>query len=123
VALLAGALLLFDRDVPELAIPLWLIGGFVAASAAFVLLCGSMALRARRRPLASGPALMVGAPGVVRATGAGGDWALVQGETWRVRSAEPLAPGQQVRVTAVHGLTLEVIPEEEPGRHSNGGPR
>ena len=123
VALLAGALLLFDRDVPELAIPLWLIGGFVAASAAFVLVGGSMALRARRRPLASGPALMVGAPGVVRATGSGGDWALVQGETWRVRSAGPLAPGQKVRVTAVHGLTLDVVPEEEPGPLSNGGPR
>jgi len=123
VALLAGALLLFDRDVPELAIPLWLIGGLVAASAAFVLLGGSMALRARRRPLASGPALMVGAAGVVRATGPGGDWALVQGETWRVRSADPLAPGQHVRVTAVHGLTLEVVPENGPGRLSNGGPR
>jgi membrane-bound serine protease (ClpP class) len=121
VALLAGALLLFDRDVPELAIPLWLIGGLVAASAVFVLLGGSMALRARRRPVVSGPANMVGAPGVVRATGAGGDWALVQGETWRVRSAGPLASGQHVRVTAVHGLTLEVVPEEGPGPLSNEG--
>jgi len=34
----------------------------------------------------------------------------VRGELWRVRSPEPLAPGQRVRVDALDGLTLRVHP-------------
>jgi len=34
----------------------------------------------------------------------------VRGELWRVRSAEPLAPGQRVQVDALDGLTLQVHP-------------
>ncbi|HEY0824018.1 MAG TPA: nodulation protein NfeD [Ramlibacter sp.] len=111
VALLAGALLMFDRDVPALAIPWWLIGAFVGASAAFVLLGGGMAMRARRRPVVTGSEHMVGATGIVRATGPDGAWAQVLGENWRVASEEPLQPGQRVRVQAMRGLTLQVRPE------------
>jgi len=38
----------------------------------------------------------------------GATWALVHGERWKVTSPDPLAPGQRVRVLALHGLTLEV---------------
>lgn len=120
VALLAGALLLFDRDVPSLAIPWWLIGALVAASAAFVLLGGGMAMRARRRPVVSGREQMIGASGIVRTVGPGGAWAQVNGENWRVTSEVPLQPGQRVRVRAMRGLTLQVSPETDPGNHSTG---
>jgi membrane-bound serine protease (ClpP class) len=46
-------------------------------------------------------------------TGEGEAWARVHGETWRVRSRAPLAPGSKVRVTGVDGLVLEVTPEKE----------
>ena len=110
VALLAGGLLLFDRDVPGMGVPLALVGGVAAASLAFVLLGGSMALRARRRPVVSGAEDMVGATGVVLASDGKGAWAEVRGERWRVTSNETLAPGQRVRVLALRGLTLEVAP-------------
>ena len=36
-------------------------------------------------------------------------WATVRGETWRVRSASPMARGTPVVVTARNGLVLDVI--------------
>jgi membrane-bound serine protease (ClpP class) len=38
-------------------------------------------------------------------------WARIHSETWRIRSAAPLKAGQRVRVVAMHGLLLEVVPE------------
>ncbi|MDH4052976.1 MAG: nodulation protein NfeD [Rubrivivax sp.] len=111
VAFVAGALLLFDRDVPGFGVPLWLIAGLALSSAAAVLLGGGMALKARRRPVVSGAEELIGAAGEMMDDPAGGSWARVHGERWRVRSDLPLAPGQRVRVVARQGLTLQVQAE------------
>ncbi len=111
VAFIAGGLLLFDRDIPGLGVPLPLIFGLAASSAAVVLLGGGMALRARRRPVVSGQEEMLGAEGVVLATGNADSWAQIHGERWRVTCPEALQPGQRVRVVGMHGLTLQVRPE------------
>lgn len=115
VAFIAGGLLLFDRDVPGLGLPLPLIFGLAASSAAVVLLGGGMALRARRRPVVSGQEEMPGTTAQIIAVGEDGTWALMRGERWKVQSAEPLSPGQRVRVLSVDGLTLEVRPEDPAG--------
>jgi membrane-bound serine protease (ClpP class) len=112
VAFIAGGLLLFDRDIPGFGVPLALIFGLAASSAAVVLLGGSMALRARRRPVVSGREEMIDAVGEVLAVDNEIVWALVHGERWKVHSPDALAPGQRVRVVALHGLTLEVRPED-----------
>jgi membrane-bound serine protease (ClpP class) len=114
VAFVAGGLLLFDRDVPGLGVPLPLIFGLAASSAALVLLGGGMALRARRRPVVSGREEMVGAPGVVLAAEANGTWAEVHGERWKVASTDALSIGQRVRVVGLNGLTLDVRTDTEP---------
>ncbi|MBK5207347.1 MAG: nodulation protein NfeD [Polaromonas sp.] len=111
IAFIAGGLLLFDRDIPGFGVPLWLIFGLAASSAAVVLLGGGMALRAHRRPVVSGREEMVGAVGEVLALDNDIVWALVHGERWKVHSADALAPGQRVRVLALHGLVLEVRAE------------
>jgi len=120
IAFIAGGLLLFDRDIPGFGVPLSLIFGLAASSAAVVLLGGGMALRARRRPVVSGPEEMTGAVGEVLVVDSGVAWALVHGERWKVRSADALAPGQRVRVLALRGLTLDVCPE---GSDSDPTPR
>jgi membrane-bound serine protease (ClpP class) len=111
VAFIAGGLLLFDRDIPGLGVPLPLIFGLAACSAALVLLGGSMALRARRRPVVSGVEQMVGAEGVVIGPASGGAWVQVHGERWRATGAGPLPPGQRVRIVGLQGLTLQVRAE------------
>ncbi len=108
IAFIAGAVLLFDRDVPGFGVPLPLIFGLAASSAAVVLLAASMALRARRRPVVSGREQLVGAQGEVDSVDAGATWAMVHGERWKVASADPLEPGQRVTVLGSHGLVLDV---------------
>ena len=107
VAFVAGAILLFDSDVPGFGAPLPLIFGLAASSALVIFMTASMALRARRRPVVSGRDDMVGTRGVVSEVDGAEAWAMVQGERWRVSSSEPLQPGQAIRVLGVHGLTLE----------------
>jgi membrane-bound serine protease (ClpP class) len=109
-----GALLLIDSDAPGFGIPLSVIGGLAAASALGVVGLVGMAARARRQPLASGTAPLLGHAGTVVEFGAGQGWALVEGGHWHVRSSVALQPGQRVRVVRVDGLTLEVDPVPEP---------
>lgn len=113
VAFVAGALLLFDRDVPGFGIPLALIIGLAASSAVLILAGGHLAMRARRRPVVSGVEEMVGSRGVVFATGTTGRWGQVHGERWQIESNAPLVPGQTFRVVGVRGLTLQVVPESD----------
>lgn len=120
IAFVAGALLLFDRDVPGFGVPLGLILGLALSSVAVVGLAGGMALRARRRPVVSGREELAGAQGTVLALG-DGHWAEVHGERWRVSSEQPLRAGQRVRVLGLQGLTLQVRPE--PDESTRGEPR
>jgi membrane-bound serine protease (ClpP class) len=113
IAFIAGGLLLFDRDVPGLGVPLPLLFGLAASSAAVVLLGGRMALRARHRPVVSGQEGMLGAPGVVLVADARGAWAQVQGERWKVTGPHALAVGERVRVVGVRGLELDVRRETD----------
>jgi len=112
IALVLGSVILFDGEAaPGFAVPYALIGGVAAASAVFLVGVVGMVARARRRPVVSGREDMIGAGGLVLETLDGGGWARVRGENWRVRSAAPLAPGARVRVTAMEGLLLDVVPD------------
>lgn len=108
VAFVAGALLLFDRDVPGFGVPLPLIFGLAVLSVLVIVASGGMALRVRKRAVVSGVEAMVGAEGIVLAVGPEGAWAQVHGERWQVQGPQDLAPGDRIRVLAVHGLRLDV---------------
>lgn len=111
-----GALLLIDADAaPGFGIPLPVVAGLSLISAAFVVAVVGMAAKARRRPQVSGAAAMLGAAGeVLEASGAQG-WAAIAGERWQVRAERDLRVGEQVHVTRVDGLTLEVRPTAKEG--------
>jgi membrane-bound serine protease (ClpP class) len=111
VAFALGALLLVDSDLPGFGVSRPLIGALALVSLAVVLGIVGMAEKARRRPVVSGAPMMIGEPAEVIEFGGGEGWATVEGERWRVRATEPLAPGQRVRVTRVDGLVLEVRPD------------
>jgi membrane-bound serine protease (ClpP class) len=56
---------------------------------------------------------MLGAPGEALEDFAGDEgWALVRGERWKVQATLPVRRGDRLRVTAVHGLVLEAVPEQ-----------
>jgi membrane-bound serine protease (ClpP class) len=115
IAFVVGAIFLMDTEIPGYGIPLPLIAGIALSTAAFVILVGGMAAKARLRPVITGREELVGAGGEVIEAAGGEVWARVHGETWRVRSRERLVPGNRVRVTGVDGLVLDVTPDSTKG--------
>ena len=112
VAFVIGALMLIDTDVPAFGIPRSLIVILALVTLAFVLVVVRMAVRARRAPIVSGVASLIGADGemVEDATGLG--WATIRGETWQVATDARLVRGQKIRVVGVDGVMPRVAAVE-----------
>ncbi|MDA7087589.1 nodulation protein NfeD [Pseudomonas sp. SA3-5] len=116
VAFVFGALILIDTEVPGFGIPLALIVTLALTTGAVVFAILSMALRARRRALVGGDSELIGSLTRIQAVQPSnplGGWVQLQGENWQVVSQVPLQPGQQVRVLARKGSTLDVATTEE----------
>jgi membrane-bound serine protease (ClpP class) len=112
VAFVTGSVMLIDTDVPGFSLPLGLILAVAAVSAAFVFVVIGTALKSRRQPVVSGREELIGSEGVVLEDCEREGWARVHSETWRIRSRTPLKAGQRVRVAAMEGLLLDVVPEQ-----------
>jgi membrane-bound serine protease (ClpP class) len=112
-AFVMGSVMLVGTDMPGYGISWEVIVPVALFSALFVFFVAGMALKARRRPVVSGSEELIGAIGEVREDFDGkSGWAQMHGETWRIRSRQPLVRGQKVRIVRRDGLTLEVEPEE-----------
>jgi membrane-bound serine protease (ClpP class) len=111
VAFLIGATMLFDEDIPGMEISWPVMTVAVGLSTALFLAVLTMAVRSRRRRVVSGREEMVGATGRVVSWAKDHGQVFVHGERWQAESAAALSPGQTVRVTALHDLTLTVEPE------------
>jgi membrane-bound serine protease (ClpP class) len=108
IAFVLGCVILIDTDSPEFRLPIAVVLGIAAASAAFLILVVGMAFKARRRPPVSGAEALVGTTGEVLEDFVGEGWARVRSETWRVRSPSPMKAGVRVRVGRIDGLVLDV---------------
>jgi membrane-bound serine protease (ClpP class) len=115
IAFVIGSVILIDTDVPGFGVPFSLVLGLAAGSAAFLLLVVGLVLKARKRPVVSGREELLGSTGEVLEDSEREGWARVHGETWRIRSAAPLRRGQRVRVAAMNGLLLDVVPDSTEG--------
>ncbi len=112
IAFVIGSVMLIeDTDLPGFEIPYGVIAGVAAASAAFLLVLFGMLARSRRAAVVSGREQMVGASAEALEDFAREGWARVHGERWKVRSPEPVRRGERLRVTAIDGLTLDVVRE------------
>ena len=108
-AFVIGSLMMFEA--PGVRLPLTVILVATLACAALFGLVLALLVRARRRPVVSGAASLIGSPGriVDGWTGQHGD-VLVQGERWHARAVQSLQSGQTIRVIGRDGLTLLVEP-------------
>ena len=114
VLLTLGGLLLVDAPIPEMqvhlltalavSIPLGVITAFLM----------SIALRARRNKVVTGPEGLIGEVGVARTPIAPRGTVFVHGEIWNATSAKPIEAGSRVVVRRVVGLELEVMPLTSP---------
>jgi membrane-bound serine protease (ClpP class) len=115
IAFVIGSVILIDTDIPGYGVPVSLVLGIATAGAAFLFLVVGMALKAHRRPVVSGREELIGSTGEVLEDCDHEGWARVHSETWRIRSSSPLKAGQRVRVAALNGLLLDVVPETQQG--------
>ena len=112
-AFVIGSVMLIHTDVPGYGIPWSVILPVALCSALFIFFAVGMALKARRRPVMSGREELIGYIGEVLEDFDGKDGlARVHGETWHIRSKQPLVRGQKIRVVRMDGLIMDVEPEE-----------
>ena len=85
----------------------------VLVLSAGILLLGRLALAAQRQPPATGVEALIGRQALVRTALTPGRAGTVDvhGELWQARSDAAVAAGNVVRITAVNGLTLTVVPD------------
>jgi len=117
-AFVIGSVMLIDSDVPGFQ-PSWtVVGSFAIVIGGLFAVLMMVVMRARRRPVVTGPEHMTGTIGPVVEWRDGRGHVRVMGELWQARSSASLGPGDPVRVVAVDGLTLDVQPAA--AREPNG---
>ena len=114
LALVFGTLTLVEGPIPEMRVH---ISTAVACGVAFGLITVFLVritIRARRNKVITGPQALIGDIGIAQQPLVPRGQVLIHGELWQAESAHPAAPGDQVRVRSVNGLTLLVdrIPEK-----------
>jgi len=111
VSLVLGSMML-TRELPDLGLSLGFVLPIALGFSALFLFLGRLALTAQRRPAVTGVEGMRRAAGVaLSAIAPGGTGQIaIHGETWRAMSPQAIAAGDRVRVTAIDGLTLTVVP-------------
>lgn len=112
VAFVVGSIILMDTDVPGFGIPATLIGSVALLGGSAVMAIIWFAVRARNRPIVSGREDMIGAAAIAIDDFEGSGHVRAHGERWNAESAVPVRRGQPLRVTDMHGLVLEVEPDE-----------
>lgn len=112
IAFVFGSIILIDTDAPGFGIDLSVIFAFSLSSVLIFVFVVGMAVKARRRPVVSGSEQLIGAEGTVLDDFDHEGQVFVHSEYWKAVTPYPLHKGQQVRVTGMKGLTLNVEPLE-----------
>lgn len=108
IALVLGATILFDTDVPDLEVSWRVVVGIGISGLAFSLIVARLAFTARRHAVVTGAEQMIGISGKVSDWTDTSGYILAHGERWSAVCAERLTAGEDVTVIAREGLTLEV---------------
>jgi len=114
VAFVLGSNLLFDGNSAGLSVPVALIAAFATATALVVFAVVGLAVKVRRRAIATGSEAMTGS--WVEALSdfnpaGGGDYigrVRASGEIWQARSTRPVSSGEKLSVHRLDGLVLHV---------------
>lgn len=113
VAFVFGSIILMDTDAPGFIIELSVIITFAVISVLIFIFVIGMAIKARRRKVVSGLEELIGAVAIVINDFNRKGRVSVHSENWIALTNTPLCKGQQVKVTEVKGLTLQVEPLDD----------
>jgi membrane-bound serine protease (ClpP class) len=108
VAMFLGSLMLMKSQLPYLRVSLTVIVPSVLGTALFFLFVVGMAVRTFGARPVTGAEGLVGGHGIARSDLAPTGTVFVHGELWEAQSGETVRQGDEVVVTAVEGLRLQV---------------
>ncbi|WP_213004150.1 NfeD family protein [Parahaliea maris] len=108
VAFVFGSIMLMDTQLPAYQIAMPMIVAITVFSAALLIFALGMLARSRRRALVSGAEHLLGQRAVVQRCQGDEVYVWLEGELWQANCNSALAVEDEVEVTALHGLTLEV---------------
>jgi membrane-bound serine protease (ClpP class) len=112
LAFFVGSLMLFDRRDPLFRLSLYYIIPSVILTSGFFLLIVGKGLQAQRLPVRVGKETMLGKfVQAITPIDASGGRVFVEGEYWTARSDQSIKQGETVRIVAIEGLTLKVVPK------------
>jgi len=109
-AFVFGAIMMFDSGIPGFGISIPFVLSIAIAAALVVIWMVGFLLKLRKRGAVTGEGSIIGGIGVAMQdfTGEGKVW--LEGEAWVARSKVPISKDQEVVVTAMDGLILDVKP-------------
>jgi membrane-bound serine protease (ClpP class) len=110
IAMVVGAIILIDTDVPGYTVSRSLIGAIAVAGSLGMMAIVWIAVRARQRPVVSGREELVGAAGLALESFDGDGHVYVHSERWNAIAEAPVREDQAVVVTGIDGLKLRVRP-------------
>ncbi len=113
-AFVFGAIIMFDSGIPGFGISVAFVVGLGLVFAVLLIWLLGFLLKLRRRGAVSGMESIVGgtATAMEDFAGAGSVW--LEGEAWHARSQVPVTKDEQLIVTRLDGLTLDVEPVAKP---------
>jgi membrane-bound serine protease (ClpP class) len=124
VACLAlGAVMLVDVSDASIGVDPALAAASAVTAGAIMLFLGWLAMRAARRPKATGMEALVGEEGEVVVELAPEGKVLLHGEYWHAVAGEPLPRGTRVRCVKATSMLLEVEPVTGGGTGERGSSR
>ncbi len=103
-AFVFGAILMFDSGIPGFGISIAFVLSVALTAALLIIWMVSFILKLRRRGAVSGRDSIIGGIGTAMSDFDG------EGEAWSARSTVPIEKDQEIIVTAMEGLTLDVKP-------------
>lgn len=110
IAFVFGSIILMDTAVPGFGIDISVIATFAVTSMVLFIFFVGMAMKARRRPVVSGLEELIGSEAVVIEDFEKTGRVNIHSESWNALCNIPLRKGQNVKVTGIDGLTLQVEP-------------
>ena len=110
ISVVIGSIILIDTDVPGYVVSRPLIGALALVSSLGLMAIIGVAMKARQRPMVAGREELIGAMGTALTDFERQGDVFVHSERWNAVSTSPLQAGQEIVVTGIEGLTLQVRP-------------
>jgi len=111
-AFVFGSIMMFDSGIPGFGISVTFVLSVAIVAALFIVWMVGFVLKLRRRGAVSGSDSIIGGIGTAMSDFSGDGKIWLEGESWAARSSTAVSKDQEVVVTNMVGLTLEIKPRK-----------